>query len=99
MTLSDLSPSIIEHPLKFAILNFLGENNTKAVSFNELSDLCLIEYFSSDRIAFVIIIFELYNDDLLKKVESQIGTLFLITEKGRELVRHLYKEEQRPAKD
>jgi len=79
--------SVINHPVKIAILRFMEENEDINMSFNERMDFFLIDYVSIDRITLIINIWEMYNDHLLTKKDNTEGTLFILTESARELTK------------
>ena len=77
--------SVINHPIKLAILKFMEENEHTNISFNDLMDFFLIDYFSTDRVILITNIWEMYNDRLLRKRNSHLGSLFELTESAKEL--------------
>lgn len=81
----DIFFSVINHPIKITILKFMEENEHRDISFTDLMEFFLIDHLSIERVVLITNIWEMYNDHLLRKRNSPIGTLFELTESAKEL--------------
>lgn len=77
--------TVIDHPIKIMVLKFMEESEGTNVSFNELMDFFSIDCLSPERLLLVTSIWEMYNDQLLIKINHYSGTRFELTKRAREL--------------
>ncbi|RPA60986.1 hypothetical protein EF384_02935 [Aerococcus agrisoli] len=81
----EIFQSMVNHPVKIAILKHMNENNYTPKSVSELRLLFVKDDDLADRVTFITTIWEMYNDHLISKVENEHGVLFTLTDQGREL--------------
>ncbi|OYQ67287.1 hypothetical protein [Aerococcus sp. 1KP-2016] len=77
--------SMVNHPIKIAIIKHMNENNNIPISMNAL---CIIFGQGKDalnRASLTTKVWEMYNDRLLQKVRTEHGTLFELTARALEL--------------